>query len=378
MASKRRCKINLLSLSFVSKIISKSLVIKLLKRDNQLQLFRRLEQSSKKLINSQCAVEFLQLCQNFGLTPTFARVNKSSKKKWKSSSKNFEASVITEELMQKKQQIYDQKDEVNRIYAEIRSKCSTLRYVYILKTMVKINEDNYQRVMKVHTKKISRMLSCDTDVDEHINNISSYQLNFFQKLILCRGLKFAYPTHVSEKEIHASFEKAYRTLDQRFPEDKKDLTAATLRSIALNYAERRTPTAPKSLRRAIGQLRKRDDIVVTKPDKGTGVVVMDKSHYNTLLKEASVDNKEKFRSVIREQPKTRGKPTKHFHPLLQKEKQLERTVRNILPKDIADDICPKGSRLAHLYGLRKHTNPNWLCDRYYQQLRRIIINLQSG
>ena len=40
-------------------------------------------------------------------------------------------------------------------------------------------------------------------------------------------------------------------------------------------------------------------------------------------------------------------------PLLQKEKQLERTVRNILPKDIADDICPKGSRLAHLYGLPK-------------------------
>ena len=142
MASKRRCKINLLSLSFVSKIISKSLVIKLLKRDNQLQLFRRLEQSSKKLINSQCAVEFLQICQNFGL-----KVNKSSKKKWKSSSKHFEASVITEELMQKKQQIYDKKDKVNRLYAEIRSKCSTLRYVYILKTMVKINEHNYQRVI---------------------------------------------------------------------------------------------------------------------------------------------------------------------------------------------------------------------------------------
>ena len=104
------------------------------------------------------------------------------------------------------------------------------------------------------------------------------------------------------------------------------------------------------MRRAIGQLRKRGDIVVTKPDKGTGVVLMDKSHYNTLLKEASVDNREKLCSESQEQPKIRGRPTKHFHPLLQKEKQLERTVRNILPKDIADDICPKGFRLAHLYG----------------------------
>ena len=156
-----------------------NVVCPLLKRDNQLQLFRRLEQSSKKLINSQCAVEFLQLCQNFGLTPTFARVNKSSKKKWKSSSKNFEANVITEELMQKKQQMYDQKDEVNRIYAEIRSKCSTLRYVYILKTMVKINEVNYQRVMKVHTKKYQECfpvtkMSMNISITFHpINLISS-------------------------------------------------------------------------------------------------------------------------------------------------------------------------------------------------------------
>ena len=67
--------------------------------------------------------------------------------------------------------------------------------------------------MKVHTKKISRMLSCDSDVDEHINNILSYQLNFFQKLILCRGLKLAYPTHVSEKEIPGVPKKNYTLFD---------------------------------------------------------------------------------------------------------------------------------------------------------------------
>ena len=122
-------------------------------------------------------------------------------------------------------------------------------------------------------------------------------------------------------------------------EEKKELTAAT--------------SPPRSLRRALGQLKKRDDIVVTKPDKGTGVVVMDKSQYIKLLNEASVDNKEKFRSVSLERPKTRGRPPKHYHPLLQKEKELETVVRQILPKDVADIICPKGSRLAHLYGLPK-------------------------
>ena len=42
--------------------------------------------------------------------------------------------------------------------------------------------------------------------------------------------------------------------------------------------------------RAISQLKKRGDIVITKPDKGTGVVVMDKSDYVRLLKESSISD----------------------------------------------------------------------------------------
>ena len=43
------------------------------------------------------------------------------------------------------------------------------------------------------------------------------------------------------------------------------------------------------------------------------------------------------------------------HPLLRKEK--EAAVRRILPKELADSICPKGSCLAHLYGLPKTHKP---------------------
>ncbi|KAL9976394.1 hypothetical protein ACROYT_G013692 [Oculina patagonica] len=66
--------------------------------------------------------------------------------------------------------------------------------------------------------------------------------------------------------------------------------------------------------RAIGQLKKRDDIVVTKPDKGSGVVVMDKTDYVRLLKESSINDETKFTPVGLERPRTRGRPPKHFHP----------------------------------------------------------------
>ena len=59
--------------------------------------------------------------------------------------------------------------------------------------------------------------------------------------------------------------------------ENKELAAATLRSNALNYIKRKGLAPPKSMLRAIGQLKKRDDIVITRPDKGSGVVILDKT-----------------------------------------------------------------------------------------------------
>ena len=105
---------------------------------------------------------------------------------------------------------------------------------------------------------------------------------------------------------------------------------------------------PQTLLKAIHQLKRRDDIVVTKPDKGSGVV-----EYLRLLADAAINNVTKFRIVKPDRPKCRGRPQKHYHPLLEKEKELESLVRRILPTAIAESVRPSGSRLAHLYGLPK-------------------------
>ena len=138
--------------------------------------------------------------------------------------------------------------------------------------MLILRNEQYQQLMSGHTKKISRLLAADTNIDEHIKNISSYRLSFFQKLVLCRGLNFALPQRISPREIQATFEKAYWKLEPKLSSDNLELAAATLRSIALNYSERKGPAPPKAMLRALSQLKKRNDIVVTKPDKGSGVV----------------------------------------------------------------------------------------------------------
>ena len=164
-------------------------------------------------------MEFIQLCQSFDLTPTFAKVESSKAEKWKQTAKKYEQNVIAEELSEKKRLM---REQVSDIFAEIRENYSTLRYITILQAIAKSNNKVYDRTMKVHTKKLSRMLSLEMNVDEHIQNISSYHLSFFQKLALCRGLQFSLPSRVDEKEVLASFEKAYYVIEQNLPDDKKN------------------------------------------------------------------------------------------------------------------------------------------------------------
>lgn len=149
--------------------------------------------------------------------------------------------------------------------------------------------------MTGHIKKTAKLVYKKFDVEEHINNISTYQLSFFQKLVLCHGQSFAMPQAVSAMDVKASFEKAYWKLaDSALPDEKKELAAPTFRSVVLNYIERKGPRPPKSLVKAVNELKRRDDIVITKPDKGSGVVVMDRSEYICLLSKASIVDTSKF------------------------------------------------------------------------------------
>ena len=174
------------------------------------------------------AIEFLHLCQNFELTPTFAKVDQTKSKKWSKASEQFSANVIREELRSKLKQKATLKDEINAIYDEIRLNCTPLQYMCIVRTMVNLRTKHSERVMANHTNKIMRLLNKDHDIDKHIQNISSYKLSFFQKLVLCRGLKFSLPQRISAIDIQASFEKFYWKLERTLADDKKELTAATL------------------------------------------------------------------------------------------------------------------------------------------------------
>ena len=150
-------------------------------------------------------------------------------------------------------------------------------------------------------------------------------------------------------DIQAAFERACWQLERRLPDSRKNLPAGTLCSIALNYIERKRAKPPKTLLKSINKLKKRDGIVITKPGRGSSVVVLEPISpiiFVCFVCEASINT-----PVELERPPMRGRPPKYYHPLFEKEKYLKSVVRRIFPKEIAYSVCKKGSRLGHLYGL---------------------------
>ena len=66
----------------------------------------------------------------------------------------------------------------------------------------------------------------------------------------------------------------------------------------------------------------------------------------------------KFRKIPRSEPSRVGRPTKDYHPLLTKEKEIRQLLSTTLPQRIAKELAPNGSRLTHLYGLPKTHKPS--------------------
>ena len=175
---------------------------------------------------------------------------------------------ISEELKEKIKQSASLKCEINSIYDEIRQSCSLFRYASILRAMVNLRNKHYQEVMSTHTKKVARLLYKETDVDEHIHNISSYSNSLSSRNWFCVGIwNLPCRNGCHPLKWKRVLRNAYWSLESHLgSDDLKELAAATLRFVVLNYIQRKVQKFPKTLLLAIDQLKQRDDIVITKPE----------------------------------------------------------------------------------------------------------------
>ena len=110
--------------------------------------------------------------------------------------------------------------------------------------------------------------------------------------------------------------------------------------------EKRKKHSPRILRqhRLLQNLRKNKDLVITKPDKGNGVVILHRKLYDNVIEEIISDTS-KFEKLNED-------------PTLKCEASLQRFLRKLKQKNFStenehDKLYPFGSALARIYGTPK-------------------------
>ena len=119
-----------------------------------------------------------------------------------------------------------------------------------------------------------------------IINLSNYKLSPTEEFVLSHGLNFCLPPHsVQREEIFAEFGVLIGQLLYHVPHFSEQFSALKARLSDLAHAYCGNPVdigdflILKECIQATRSLRCNENIHVTKPDKGSGVVIMNKSDY---------------------------------------------------------------------------------------------------
>ena len=120
-----------------------------------------------------------------------------------------------------------------------------------------------------------------------ITNLLWYELSQEESDLLKASLYFSIqPDKIRKSEIFTTFEKIHRSFLNNLKSEKtKSQIKAHLSYLANSYFYNYKPSA-RILRQhlILRNLRKNKDIVITKPDKGSGIVIFNRELYNKVFK----------------------------------------------------------------------------------------------
>ena len=314
-----------------------------------------------KLFSLQSNNAFLNKCILRKVVPKFIlkRINKSKLNHSITVERTFMSSdiLLNQQLIEKTRKYY------NNLLGTIRSWISFTDLIRILKystikthavrksTLIK----NDKLIMLLHKNRFGSMLPPSSD---NILNLSQHVLTEDQRFVLSHGINFNVPPKsLNREEVLAEFEVLAGQLKHQTPRSADEVSKlkTKLADLALGYSS--TPIENFNIRRdffkILRSLKELDDIVITRPDKGAGTVILDKKDYLSKMKEILNDNS-KFRFL--------GPVQTHDHT-----EKIENKLRRLLSKLLKNDfitkteyelIRPGGSLRPRLYGLPKTHKPN--------------------
>ena len=334
--------------------------------EDALAIFRSLERLKIKHGKLVCDLQFLRECRDAELVPVFLRYKLSSARLRNSSEvSRSRQRLLTNEINSKERALQRLREGIDTYDSRLRSRVRHIDYVYysrLIDDRLTFHKDSWTAT---HCRKLlnlrahMRSTNVRLDPDQVVSNFSSYVLSETEMFALCRGLDFSLPPPKLRKGNYLSnYELLYGSLVSKTfvgnSEDKlyfnKKLSDIAFTSLYnFNYFRHSMSNLSNEEYKALKALSRNKDIIVTRPDKGSGVVILDRSDYIKKV-ELILEDKSKF-DLAKNQD------------IFKISRTIETRVRNFLrdkvykkkliSEEVYKSLYPNGSHIGILYGLPK-------------------------
>ena len=329
-----------------------------------LKCFRQLESSQRKLDKIKCDLDFLTACYHYECVPKFLRIRLYKRHLEKSDlCRSLQRKLLDNEIRTKRREVTTRENMVKENETKLKQLVSNIDFSCIRLWIHRKQRNIVRDTRLVHKRKLDRLgiSPIDNFLDSKtvITNLSKRNLTKSETKILLLGLEFALPIlRLNFEKYFLDFEKLFYTFKNQQIYENKYVNANffknQLRSIARKYFynfkphKNRSPIFSKQDFLDLNNLAKDDTIHVTKPDKGRGVVILDKEDYiqkvNTILNDPTKFEKQQYIDKQKLIIKLEDKVNRYLRTLKK---------QGTITEEFYDNTFTSGAALGTLYGLPK-------------------------
>ena len=322
--------------------------------------FRKYEKYDLRYQKNNCDIEFLEKCLINNLKPNFLNF-KMSIPNFRSDDdyKSFQCKILRKELNSKRLLAGTLAEERKNNHQKLKLTLSYLDFNHIICYIAKLNTKKIEKVKDIQRKKLFKLgLRSQYDkipYEKIIFNYSSITLSDLQKEALSYGLKFAFsPLKLNYVKHFSSFETFFKNLSLEpvlnIMPDTLNYIKMRIQNIAYRsfYSFRPYESLRhKKFRSSLKELSKIQDLLIMKPDKSNGIVLLNKQDY-----------KDKMLNIIQDSSKFVEIHDDSYKTLLKYEEKANRFIdklynNKIITEDLKGNLKSTGSRLGIMYGLPK-------------------------
>ena len=314
----------------------------------------KVQRLKKKLVRCELAITFLTKCRDSNVYPAFTRW-KNANSKDRRSRDRYRRKVLLDEIRSKHTEARNLRSEVTSAENDLYPPMTFIKKNVLRWSISRLGEAERRLVERRHEKKFANLLREKRTIDGTLENpnttiwnFSNHTLTEQEELTLKFGLKHGIAKRPNEDDILASAEAVWHQIEKKgLCKDGPTFQRQTknhLRAMAFNLINLEDKRFFKD-RKMLDTIKElRQNVALLSPDKGNGIVVMDKEDYKNSLEELFAD-RSKFR-ILDEDP-----TNKRFTSIQTFLRSLKK--RGEISEEEFKSMFPENAKIGRAHGTAK-------------------------